>query len=98
MKNLCDIAREYHGFSFPYESLQEWQVWLERAIRYGKQYQGICTRKLYIESKSELNYYQIGKIFRNQNIMSASRGTPTPNSTLYDLHTNVHIHIYSSSG
>lgn len=30
--------------------------------------------------------------------MSASRGIPTPDSTLYDLHANVHLHIYSSSG
>lgn len=66
------MVQNVHDHPFPLNSLKELHNWLERALRYGKTFHGYCTRKVYIESISELNYYEIGKIFRNQNIIAAT--------------------------
>lgn len=34
-------------------------------------YQGVCTRYLFTENQVELAYYQVGKIFRFQNLFTA---------------------------
>ena len=55
--------------------LDELAWWIERGIMQTRRYFGLCTRTLFIENPAEsveLKYYQIGKIFRFQNILSAT--------------------------
>ena len=88
------MVRDVHGHPFPFNSLKELHYWLERALRYGKTFHGSCSRKLYIESISELNYYQIGKIYRNQNIIAATDDI-AKEGKIYEYGSNLHLHIFS---
>lgn len=59
----------------------------------------MCTRKIQIKNKLERDYYQIGKIFRFQNIISAKTDKSLKGvvDTDQDEQT-VFFHIYSNSG
>ena len=45
--------------------------WINRALAFIKPYRGKCLRKTSFSSDAERAYYQPGKIFRFQNIVSA---------------------------
>jgi len=48
--------------------------WLNRAIFASPIYRGECTRKIKTECKNELDFYDVGKVFRFQNVISATKG------------------------
>lgn len=58
------------------QELVEWTWWLNRALKAAYKYTGYCTRKVTITNKAELAYYTLGKVFRFQNIISATVGDP----------------------
>jgi len=59
-------------------------------------YRGVCIRRIKITNQNELDYYQIGKIFRFKNIISANISLDKMND--YKDGTNVVFHIYSTQG
>lgn len=72
--------------------------WINRALQAGvRRYHGKCTRKISIQGHKELAYYQVGKVMRFQNIISASIDGKT-DSANYEKGSNVHLHIYSQGG
>ena len=71
--------------------------WINRALAYIKPFRGNCTRKIKCSGEIELNYYQPGKIFRFQNIISATVGDGTDNSD-YNDGSVIWFHIFSISG
>lgn len=80
------------------KELKEVTWWINRALLSGvRKFHGKCTRKVLITGNKELAYYQVGKVFRFQNIISANidgKGDPSQ----YDQNANVHFHIYSQGG
>ena len=54
--------------------------WINRALAFIKPYRGKCTRKITCSGEIERKYYQPGKIFRFQNIISATIGDGYDNS------------------
>lgn len=53
-------------------NLKELHWWIERALLQVQPFSGLCIRKLKVTNEVELNYYQIGKVFRFQNVISAT--------------------------
>ena len=80
------------------KELKEVAWWINRALLSGvRKFHGKCTRKVQISGTKELSYYRVGKLFRFQNIISATidgKGDPSK----YSEGTNVHFHIYSQGG
>ena len=69
------MSDEYQGvLSSCKKEMKELQWWLNRAIYASEIYHGECTRKIKSEYKNELEFYEIGKIFRFQNVISATVG------------------------
>jgi len=60
-------------------------------------FRGKCTRKIQCSGQVEKNYYQPGKIFRFQNIISATRGDGFDNED-YNEGAVIWFHIFSISG
>ena len=58
-------------------------------------FRGVCTRKVQIENPDEIDYYQIGKVFRFRNIVSAVVGKAEANQEYQTKKTNVVFHIFS---
>lgn len=77
--------------------LKEVAWWLGRALKAAYRYRGQCTRKVKVSNQNEKEYYQLGKIFRFQNIVSATVGDASQ-ETEYDSEANVYFHIYSING
>lgn len=73
--------------------------WLDQAIDKLDFYRGQCIRKVEIGNQTELNYYQVGKVFMIQNIMQADcRVGPNDQGIENDWNMNVVFHIYSTEG
>ena len=71
--------------------------WINRALAYLEPFRGKCTRKIQCTGPIERNYYQPGKIFRFQNIISATMGDGLDNSD-YNEGSAIWFHIFSQSG
>lgn len=72
--------------------------WINRALVSSSFFRGQCTRRLKIPEE-EINYYKLGKVFRFQNITSATIGLPDePENVQYRKDANVTFHIYSTQG
>jgi len=80
------------------DELEEWTWWLNKALTKLKIYKGECLRYVRVKNKrKEWIYYQPGKIFRFQNMISAN----IKNSDMdkkYKRKANLIFHIYSIEG
>lgn len=48
--------------------------WINKGLQLIKAHRGECTRLVYVQSQKEKEYYQPGKVFRTQNVISAYKG------------------------
>ena len=80
------------------KEIDEVVFWINRALLASNFYRGECVRRLKISEK-ELNYYSFGKVFRFQNITSASiisKDNPKNSYVYGGTDYNVEIHIFST--
>ena len=68
--------------------------WMNRSLAYIRPYRGVCTRKTMFSGEVERSYYSPGKIFRFQNIISATKGDGTDNDE-FNQESNLWFHIFS---
>ena len=78
--------------------MKELQWWINRALIKLKKHRGKCTRKLKITNQKERNYYQIGKVFRTQKVISATIDDSGQDDTQIDKDANFVLHIFSIEG
>lgn len=71
--------------------------WINRSLAYIRPYRGVCTRKTVFSGEVEKKYYNPGKIFRFQNIISATKGDGTDNNE-FNKDSTLWFHIYSQTG
>ena len=69
---ISNLTPEYQSVKDLRSELFEISWWINRALILALPYKGQCTRIIKITNQTEKNYFEMGKIFRFQNIISAT--------------------------